>query len=486
MGLGATQQDGTTAPAGADGLLRGRPGEVGIDPHAIADFVDDVDAAGLDLHTFTVHRQGRVVFEAARWPYGLARPRITHSFTKSVTACAIGILLDEGRLALDDKVIAFFPEHAPAEVDDKLAAMTVEDLLTMRTGHAQETSGILWRGIASSWIAEFFRIPIVYQPGTTYVYTSAASYMLSAIVTKITGERLHDFLKPRLFAPLGIVGERWDIGPDGLNPGGNGLTFSRADALKIGLLHAQGGVWEGRRILSEAWVAAATRAHAPGYGYHWVTNWDGAYSAVGMFVQMVTVFPRHGVTLALTGAIPGSDKITPLMAKHFPRGFRDAPVESVDGDARLAACIERWAQPRTLASAGGDWARLDGARYAMAENRLGVTEVGLVRRDGALVFHLTDGDGRHEIACGVDGWREGLATLPGRDLHHGYPLVDAPVMAGARFRDDATLEMTWAFLETAFRDTVLCRFDGDRVVLDRSVNVNSAALAHPTLTGVRI
>jgi CubicO group peptidase (beta-lactamase class C family) len=273
MGLGATQHGGTTTPAGDDGLLRGRPGEVGIDPHAIADFLDDVDAAGLDLHTFTVHRQGRVVFEAARWPYDLARRRITHSFTKSVTACAIGMLLDEGRLALDDKVISFFPEHAPAEVDAKLAAMTVEDLLTMRTGHAQETSGILWRGIASSWIAEFFRIPIVYQPGTTYVYTSAASYMLSAIVTKITGERLHDFLKPRLFAPLGIVGECWDIGPDGLNPGGNGLTFTRADALKIGLLHAQGGVWDGRRLLSEAWVTAATRAHAPGYGYHWVTNW---------------------------------------------------------------------------------------------------------------------------------------------------------------------------------------------------------------------
>jgi len=139
-------------------------------------------------------------------------------------------------------------------VDEKLAAMTVEDLLTMRTGHAGETSGAIWRGINASWIEEFFKIPVVHPPGAVYVYTSAASYMLSAIITRTTGETLHDYLKSRLLQPLGITGEHWDIGPDGINPGGNGLTCKTADILKFGVLHAQKGLWNGQRLLPESWV----------------------------------------------------------------------------------------------------------------------------------------------------------------------------------------------------------------------------------------
>jgi CubicO group peptidase (beta-lactamase class C family) len=477
----------TAHPPPKDGLMRGRPSEVGVDADAISAFLDDVEAAGLDVHSLMLHRGGKVVFEGCWWPYDADRPRIMHSLTKSVTACAVGMLIDEGRLFLADKVISFFPEHLPDLVSDKLAVMTVEDLLTMRTGHAQETGGPAWRGIDTSWIAEFFRIPVVYQPGTSYVYTSAASYMLSAIVTRITGETLHGYLRPRLFEPLGITGETWDVGPDGVNAGGNGLTCTRADVLKIGILHAQKGVWEGKRLLSEAWIAAATYPHAPGYGYHWVTNWNGAYSAVGIFVQMIMVFPREGATLVITAAIPGSEKLTPLMAKYFPAAFRDAPFDGRDADDRLAARQPALGRPRVLQSASnGAYARLTGARFAIAENPLGVTEIGFeVEREG-MVFRLRDAEGWHEVRAGCDGWIESRTDIPGRDLHHGYRLQDTPVLAGARWLDADTLAMTWFFLETAFRDTVVCRFRDGAVTLDRGVNVNSAALAHPTLTGQRL
>jgi CubicO group peptidase (beta-lactamase class C family) len=116
------------------------------------------------------------------------------------------------------------------------------------------------------------------------MYTSAASYMLSAILTKVTGESLHDYLKPRFFAPLGIEGEQWDVGPDNINPGGNGLTMRTADLLKLGVLHAQGGLWENRRVLSEAWVSEATRSHGDNYGYQWTTTAGGAYLAIGIFM----------------------------------------------------------------------------------------------------------------------------------------------------------------------------------------------------------
>src|SRR5882757_3186671 len=132
----------------ADGLERAEPREVDVNAAAIEAFLDDATASALEIHGLM--------------PYRADRPRIMHSVTKSVTASAIGMALDEGRFKLQDRVVSFFPEYLPAVVDDKLAAMTIEDLLTMRTGHAAETSGAIWRGIQTSWTAEFFRIPVVY------------------------------------------------------------------------------------------------------------------------------------------------------------------------------------------------------------------------------------------------------------------------------------------------------------------------------------
>src|SRR3546814_6469727 len=133
---------------------------------------------------------------AWRWPYSPDRLRMTHSRTKGFTPCAIGLRIDEGRLALSDRVANFFPE-AEIDPDTRQARMTVEDLLTMRSGHASEVSGSIWRGIATSWVREFLRIPVVYEPGTRHVYSSAASYMLSAIVTWITGDTIAAYLTPR-------------------------------------------------------------------------------------------------------------------------------------------------------------------------------------------------------------------------------------------------------------------------------------------------
>jgi CubicO group peptidase (beta-lactamase class C family) len=170
---------------------RTTPAGRSVDSRRLLAFLDDVEAAGLELHSLILWRSGAFVAEAWRWPYSPDRLRITHSMTKSFTACAIGLLIEDGKLALADKVADFFPEiDLPA--DSAHRRMSVEDLLTMRTGHAAEVSGAVWRGIPTSWIAEFFSIPIVHEPGSHYLYSSAASYMLSAIVTRVTGESMRD------------------------------------------------------------------------------------------------------------------------------------------------------------------------------------------------------------------------------------------------------------------------------------------------------
>jgi CubicO group peptidase (beta-lactamase class C family) len=482
--IAAAEPGGAVAPQ--DGFGRTAPSAVGVDADQVAAFLNEVEAAGLDIHSFMLHRHGQVCAEAWRWPYRADRPRILHSTAKSFTACAIGLAVEEKRLALSDKVISFFPEHAPEIVSDHLAAMTVEDLLTMRTGQASETSGAVWRGIHTSWIAEFFKIPLPHAPGAKYVYTSAASYMLSAIISRVTGMTLHDYLKPRLFAPLGITGEAWDIGPDGVNPGGNGLTARTADLLKLGVLHAQGGAWGDTQVLPASWVRAATREHGGDgsqYGYHWATRPAGAYSAIGVFVQFVTVFPEYGVTLAMTAAMENSGRIFPHVMAHLVPAF--AGPGSAQADARLKEKLAAWPLPPQPVSYRSSLPKkITGRVYAIAPNAAGVTQVRLDFDGDACVFRLTDAAGEHSLRAGLGHGIESPNDMPGRDLHHGYTLAGSPVVAQAAWVDEQTLKMHWIFAETAFRDTVTCIFEGDRITVRRGVNVNSGALNHPDLLGL--
>ena len=471
-----------------DGLPRARPAEVGIDARLLEDFLDALDADGIELHSLVLHRKGHVAVEMYRWPYGPERPRLMHSVAKSFTACAIGMALAEGRFALGDKVIGFFPEHVPASPGEYLAAMTVEDLLTMRTGHAEETSGSRWRGLRSSWIAEFFKIPVVHRPGSTYKYTSAASYMLSAILSRTTGETLHRYLRPRLFAPLGISGETWDMGPDGINPGGNGLTCRTIDMLKLGVLHAQMGLWQGQRVLSAEWIDSARRAHSEeGYGYHWMSGPGRSFCAMGVFGQLLVVFPDQEAALALTGAVNGVNACTgillPRVYRHFPDIFTAVAPEQRTAEDRLQARSGRIAAATPVSSLTAPPAARGQLEYRLDSNPLGLSGLRLNFEADSCRLSLVGAQRQHVIEMGLARWLEGDASVPAPELHHGYEMRPARVVASARWVDPDTLEMTWIFVESAFRDTVICRFAGDRLSYSRSVNVNSGALSQPAISG---
>ena len=468
-----------------DGLRRGSPSSASVDSREILGFIDDVEAAGLELHNLMLWRDGVVVAEGWHWPYSGDRLRMTHSMTKSVTACAIGMLVDTGRLTLDQKVASFFPEIA-LDRDSRAARMTVEDLLTMRSGQGTEVSGSIWRGIATSWIAEFFRIPFDHEPGTIYVYSSAASYMLSAIVTRVTGQTIYDFLKPRLFDPLGITNIRWDVGPDGINPGGNGISFTTADGLKLGILHAQRGLWQGQRILSERWVTEATRIHTgevgDQYGYHWVVG-DGYFAALGVFVQMVRVFPESNAVLAFNGAMDESKVVLPHLERHFPAAFRNGTDAAAD--AALAERLAEWSTRPALASDAPANTAAFAGRWTMNPNDKGLAGLEFDFGPDEARVTLRDNEGDHRVIAGRGGWTLAPAYLPGADLHHGYRMENMPVAAGLRWLADNRIELVVHFLEAAFRDTFVFAVDGDRLTMERSVNINSGARAWPSMTATR-
>ncbi len=466
-----------------DGLPRASASSVGVDPDRLIAFLDEVKAAGLDLHGFMLHRHGHVVAEGWTWPVDPNEPRVLHSMAKSFTGCAIGLAIEEDLLKLDDPLVIFFPDQVPTDADPRLADMTVEHLLTMRTGHASNTSGSVWRGISTSWIAEFFKIPLAYAPGTEYVYTSAASYMLSALINRVTGQTLHDYLKPRLFIPLDIHNETWDIGPDGVNPGGNGLTAPVSAALKLAVLHAQDGLWNGQQVLPAAWVRAATQPQGgpdSRYGYHWMMKPSGAFSALGVFVQMAAVYREYGATLVLVGGIKNSAAILPFVEAHFPAAFTSGGSPGADArlEQRLTSMAER-PSLMSLCAAPANAKRV----FGIADNGLDVRQLSFEFAGDVLTFELSDSQATHSLKVGVDHWLSGLTSMPGRALHHGYEFNGAQIVAGARWLDARTLEMTWIYPQTAFRDQVVCVFDGDGVSFARTVNVNSAEREQAVLIG---
>lgn len=490
-----------------DGLLRGSIAGGAPIAGAVNAFLDAVGAAGLELHSFMLYQRGSVVAEGWWRPYRADRVHMLHSATKSFTATGVGIAIDEGLLHLDDPVVSFFPDHLPASLHPNLQAMTVRHLLTMTTGHQTGISGGEWRALRSSWIAEFFKEPVVHPPGGRFIYSSATSYMLSAIIRRASGQRLYDYMRPRFFEPLAIRDIRWDVGPDDTHTGGNGLSCTTADLLKLGILYLSGGEWNGRRILSKRWVEEATRPHLKhvvrgaftgkryfaegegeartpgvaheGYGFHWWMGPYGTYSARGFYGQYCIVFPREGAVFASTGGLPITENgFGDLVWTHLLPGLgaRRAGKDPAGLETRLAGLAlplpERGITPTRCAA----------TNFVAEPNDDDIERVRLAVTNDRVIFTLVDRRGTHTVEAGLGFWVEAQTTIAAGKLHHGYEPDSMRVVAAASWLDADTLSMTWIFVESAFRDTVVCRFDGDKLYLDHSVNANAEDTSRPTVT----
>ena len=471
-----------------DGLSRISPEEANVDPRVVLDFIDAVFANDLDLHSFMLYRHGNVVAEGWSWPYASHRPHMMHSLTKSVTACGVGLAMEDGHFTLDDKVVSFFDEELPTEVNDHLAAMTVRDLLTMRAGHAESVSGSVFRSIKTSWVAEFFKIPVVKAPGQEFLYSSALSFMLSAIVTKTTGEAVRDYLEPRIFAPLGITGLDWGASPNGISSGGNGLTWKTTDSLKLGILHLNMGQWNGKQVLPRDWVAEATRLQVPNghYGYQWwVDESAGAYYAEGAFGQFSVVFPEYDAVLAITAGIPRGAPFERLIFDHFPAAFGDSGlVPAAAATNELQNRIDNLRLlPRARHTASPTVAKVSGKVFNIEPNDDNVSMVRLDFSDDEVAYRLADHRGEHLVRVGLRDWIESETGITGNKLHHQYQTDDMKIVAHGQWWNEHTFEMTWQFVETAWVDHVVLRFYEDRISVDRRTNANYAPLVAPTLQG---
>ena len=316
-------------------LPRSTPEMEGISSEAISSFLTGIKDNGMDLHSFMLLRHGKVV--AGNW-FGENAPdknHVMHSASKTFTSTAIGFAIEENLLKVSDKVISFFPDDLPENVSANLADLEVVDLLTMSVGHDKDPTAEI-RTKDGSWEKLFLATPVDYKPGTRFVYNSMATYMLSAIVQKVTGERMIDYLYPRLFRPLGIAGAEWQTSPTGVNTGGWGLYIKTEDMAKFGQFLLQKGKWEGKQLLSEAWfdeatsakitqpavwVKAGTRAKdsdwLQGYCYQMWRCRHNAFRADGANGQFIVVMPDQDAVVVMTANISDMQAELNLVWKHL-------------------------------------------------------------------------------------------------------------------------------------------------------------------------
>ncbi|WP_225025933.1 serine hydrolase domain-containing protein [Xinfangfangia pollutisoli] len=503
----------------SDGLPRRAPSSRGTDPAILAAVLDTIRAEAIELHSLLIWQKDALILDAWWAPFAPARPHMMHSVTKSFTSAAVGLALAEGRLALDDLVLGFFPDHPlpdlPAQDLARLQRMTLRHLLTMASGHGRGISGGSWRRIATSWVADFLRQPMTYEPGEVFVYDSAASYMLSAIVQRATGRQVLDLLDERIFRPMQMSRAiTWDIGPDGVNTGGNGLSCTTADLLKLGILHLQGGQWQGQQLLPADWVAQATAAQLrnvvmgaftgdhylgpeaagaqvrEGYGYQWWRGPHDSFSANGLFGQYCIALPDQCAVVAFTGGLDDDDDRMHRLIYDRLRPALGAGGGDAAGDAALAAQVAGLhlatrprgpgAAPAQIAARAGTW--------QAAPNDQQITQIGLAPGPDGLDLWLVVAGQTHRIAAGYAHFVESRCTLPGARLHHSYQppegLAAAACACWSPAADLLTLDLV--LVETAFRDTIEIAFDGEDLRLSRRVNVNSAARELPAVTARRL
>ena len=293
------------------GLPRSTPEAQGISSAAVRSFIEAADEQIDTLHSFMLVRHGHVVAEAWWAPETADKPHVLWSLSKSFTASAVGLAATEGKLDLDDPVLKFFPDEAAAAPSENLKAMRVRDLLTMSGGHEVEPKFDLKVGPS---VKDFLAHPVTHPPGTYFRYNTPGTYTLSSIVTKATGQTVLDYLKPRLFEPLGIANPEWGTTAEGHNFGGYGLFLRTEDIAKFGQLYLQKGQWKGKQLLSAQWVEAATAKQvdndkAPsgrtsdwqqGYGFQFWRCQHNAFRGDGRDGQICLVMPDQDTVIAIT------------------------------------------------------------------------------------------------------------------------------------------------------------------------------------------
>jgi hypothetical protein len=458
---------------------RSTPEEQGISSAVIADFIATIDQSIHSLHSFMLLRRGSLIAEGWWHPWRAEAPHMLFSLSKSFTSTAVGLAVNEGRLTVDEAVLSFFPADAPKIVSANLAEMRVHHLLSMSTGHDLDTTERVFR--SHNPFKAFLGLPVEHTPGTHFVYNSAASYMLAAIVQRLSGETLLEYLTPRLFEPLGITGATWETHPNGVNFGGWGLKIKTEDIARFGQLYLQKGVWNGQQILPESWVKTATAKQvsngndpnsdwAQGYGYQFWRCRHNIYRGDGAFGQFCIVMPEQEAVLAMTGGVSDMQPVLNVVWEKLLPGLGEEqlPTDEATHETLSNTCACLTINPPQGPATSTIAKHISGRTYLFEPNveTLKSLRFDFGQDECTVTYQLLGGGKRrgiHRLTVGYGTWREGMALLGA--------LTPQPVAASAVWTAEDTFTLTLCQYETPFILTIKSRFDADKLFYEIKPNV---------------
>lgn len=443
-----------------------------IDKAALNRFFEGCELHHMDLHALVVYHKNELVIDLAQKPYTTHQKAQLYSLSKSFASTAIGLAVQEGLLSLSDRAYTFFPTLTSDSLSTRAKAVTLRDLLTMRSGHAACVMEKMVR--ANDPAAAFFAADFAYEPGTHFVYNTGATYLLSAVLTAVTGMTLYDYLQPRFFEPLGIDASWSSIHK--ISEGGTGLHISCHDIATFGLVYLNEGMYHGRRILPASWVREATAKHADnavtpnatkdwssGYGYQFWRCSNGAYRADGAFGQLCVIDTERELVFAMQCELRDMqneldlvyDLLDHIIAK---KPTPDSTLDPAYTSAKPVLHFADESQPAWL-----------GQRFAFAPNRFGLTRGSFALCDAGLEFCFSDGTCQQTLRMGADCWLENRVWIwnlkPCLRMIKQEKQSCAYVAAAYRF-EAGTLHIYLRYLDTPHCQELRCSCENGQFIMD--------------------
>lgn len=469
-------------------LPRSTPDAEGVSSKGIIDFLDAIAKTNHEMHSIMILRHGKVVAEGWWNPY---RPDLKHtlySLSKSFTSTAVGFAVAEKKLTTTDKVMSFFPDKLPGTVSENLSQLTIKDLLSMSAGQAPDPSFAI--APMEDWIKAFFSTPIQNKPGAVFLYNSMATYMLSAIVQKVTGQKIIDYLTPRLFVPLGIDGADWEIDLQGRNVGGWGLRVKTEDIAKFAQLYLQKGKWRGKQILPEAWIIEATTLkidNAPGmsqerkdssdwrqgYCYQFWRSRHNSYRGDGAFGQYALILPEEDAVIAITSETMDMQGELNLVWKYLlPALKADRSSLSMNNAMALKKRLTDLKLPVPVQTDSSFHnSQMIDRKFKMEANAKGIESISVKQMDKTIMMSFKIKGLDHSFNFGDSKWINGTTEMLGPSLvegakNHFSGLPSSQIAGAYSWKSQNVLEMQLRYIDSPHTLRMSFYFDKDKISVD--------------------
>ncbi|HEY9059096.1 MAG TPA: serine hydrolase [Pseudobacteroides sp.] len=452
------------------------PEQQGMDSAKLLDMFKAIEDNKTPIHSLLIVKNGKLVTEAYFDPYDKNMRHALYSATKSVTSTLVGIAIKEGYIkGVDQKVLDFFPDITLENDQYQGKDMTIENLLTMSTGHRDDSSQYVFTSM--DFPKSFFGIPFSSKPGTKFYYDSGASHLLSVILTKATGMSTDQYAKKHLFDPMGITDYTWETDLSGINIGGWGLKMTPRDMAKFGQLAINWGKWCNKQLVPKEWLEVATSKHidaywgevrADDYGYQWWRNFFGGYRADGYGGQFVYVLPEQDLVVVFTSGINYSEKMQPgnyVNDYIIPSAKSSKPIKPNSKPLmKLKNFIKGLESPKSGKSSSLPKIaqEISGKVYKMD-----LTDISLsfdFKKKNSSVLNIKQNGSSHVLTIGLDGvYRISKASQVGTMTM--YPLYSQVALKG-NWVNENTFEMDWHYVGEPFCEVYRFIFDGSKITVD--------------------